>query len=118
MPVDPTGANGPTKAQASGPKWRRTTKGRYVPAHVTDNAPEQRILEQSIRLPDGGAVTGWPACRLQGANFFDGLDVDGCTRFPVPLCIGWLGQLTETREACVQRDRLDASETTQRAGVP
>ena len=112
------GATGPTKAQASGPNWRRTTQGLYVPAHVVDTVPEQRILEQSMRLPEGGAVTGWSACRLLGANFFDGLDVDGRTRFPVPLCIGELGQLTETAEACVRRDRLDAGEITQRAGIP
>jgi len=112
------GANGPTKAQASGPNWRRTTKGLYVPARVTDNVPEQRILEQSMRLPAGGAVTGWAACRLLGANFFDGLDVDGLTRFPVPLCIGGLGQLTETANSCIRRDSLDASEITRRAGVP
>lgn len=118
MPVDPMGANGPTKAQASGPNWRRTSKGLYVRARVTDNLPEQRILEQSMRLPTGGAVTGWSACRLLGANFFDGLDVDGLTRFPVPLSIGELGQLGETASACVRRDRLDTSEVTRRAGVP
>jgi hypothetical protein len=34
VPVDPTGARGPTKAQAAGPRWRRTSKGLHVPAYV------------------------------------------------------------------------------------
>jgi hypothetical protein len=54
-----------------------------VPVGVSDDLPEQRILEQSMRLPDGGAVTGWAACRLLGASFFDGLEQDGGTRSPV-----------------------------------
>jgi len=116
--VDPQGAKGPTKGQAIGPNWRRTTQGLYVPAHVTDEVPEQRILEQSMRLPRGGVVTGWAACRLCGANFFDGLDVDGRTRFPVPLSIGEFGQLTQSAHACVRRDRLDPDEITLRAGIP
>lgn len=88
VPIDPTGAAGPTKRQAAGPRWRRTSQGLYVPVDVTDDLPEQRILEQSMRLPDGGAVTGWAACRLWRGNFFDGLGRDGRTRLPVPLALG------------------------------
>jgi len=59
-----------------------------VPAYVDSSVPEQRILEQSARLPAGGAVTGWAGCRLHGAAFFDGLARDGETQLPVPLAIG------------------------------
>lgn len=118
VPIDPTGRLGPTKAQAAGPRWRRTTLGLYVPSAVGDRRPEQRILEQSMRLPAGGAVTGWAACRLLGGNFFDGLMSDGFTMIPGPLAIGLWGQLAQTREASVSRDRLKQGETTRRAGIP
>jgi hypothetical protein len=44
-----------------------------VPASVDGTLPEQRILEQSMRLRSGGAVTGWASCRMHGGAFFDGL---------------------------------------------
>lgn len=116
--VDPLGERRPTKGQAAGPHWRRTTPGFYVPAHVGDEVPEQRILEQSMRLPEGGAVTGWASCRLLGGNFFDGLATDGLTRLPVPLAVGDLAQLAATLAATVSRDRLDGSEIAWRAGIP
>jgi hypothetical protein len=115
--VDPAGLTGPTKAQASGPRWRRTSKGYYVPAHVSGDVPEQRILEQSMRLPPGGAVTGWAACRLLGAAFLDGLDPSGRTRLPVPLWVGDLTQLTADEHASVMRDDLVPDEQTTRAGI-
>lgn len=115
--VDPLGVAGPTKAEASGPRWRRTSLGFYVPAEVSDDLPEQRILEQSMRLPEGGAVTGWAACRLLGATFFDGLGPDGRTRLPVPLWVGNLAQLTRDEAVEVLRDRIDPTELTSRAGI-
>ena len=59
--------------------------------------PEQRILEQSMRLPAVGAVTGWAACRLHGAAFFDGLAPDGVTPLPVPLAVGPGGCIRASR---------------------
>ena len=116
--VDPLGRNGPTKGRAVGPRWRRTTPGFYVPSYVGDEVPEQRILEQSMRLPEGGAVTGWASCRLLGGNFFDGLATDGFTRLPVPLAVGDLAQLAANSAATVSRDQLDGSEIARRAGIP
>ena len=46
MPIDPTGVTGPTKRQASGPRFRQTSPGLYVPSEVTTGVVEQRILEQ------------------------------------------------------------------------
>src|SRR3954468_10946219 len=84
VPVDPTGLRGPTRGQAGGPRWRRSSWGLYVPSDVDASVPEQRILEQSMRLP-GGAVTGWASLRMHGAAFFDGLRDGGRTQAPVPL---------------------------------
>ena len=83
--IDPTGVNGPTRNQARRGRWRQTTYGFHVPASTDSRVVEQRILEQSVRVGDDGAVTGWAALRLYGAAFFDGLGRDGRTPLPVPL---------------------------------
>ena len=44
---DPAGITGPTKAEASGPGWRRVSRGRYVLAE-TPQTTEQRILEETL----------------------------------------------------------------------
>jgi hypothetical protein len=116
--LDPSGVTGPTRGQARGEKWRRTGHGWYVPAHVLDVRPEQRVLEQSVRLPPGGAITGWAACRLWQANFFDGLFTDGRTRMPVPLVIGPDNHIRSDRHITVSRERLVAEEVVVRFGIP
>lgn len=83
VPVDPDGQRGPTKGQAAGRSWRRSSRNLYVPAAVDSSAPEQRIAEQAARIEPGGVVTGWAACRLLGARFFDGLALDALTPRPV-----------------------------------
>ncbi len=108
---------GPTPGQARGPRWRRTSHGLYVPATVNGDVPEQRIMEQAARLPDGAAVTGWAACRLWSGNFFDGLQTDGRTKIPVPLAVG-AGQIRPDAHARVCRDQLPAEEVVRRFGIP
>ena len=88
VPVDPTGRAGPTKGQARGPRWRRTSPGLYVPADVDPAVPEQRIVEAAGHLSSAGAVTGWAALRLYGGSMFDGLAWDGRTPRDVPLVMG------------------------------
>jgi hypothetical protein len=90
--VDPLGVLGPTPNQARGPRWRATSAGLFVPVDTDSTVPEQRILEQSMRL-SGGAVTGWASCRMHRAAFFDGLRRDGRTPIPVPLNCGPLHQI-------------------------
>lgn len=118
LPSDPAGRAGPTPGQARGPKWRCTTPGLFVPAGVSDDLPEQRILEQSMRLPTGGAVTAWAACRLWRAAFFDGLMPDGRTRRPVPLAIGAAGRIRELPGSTILRDRLEPGEIVLILGIP
>ena len=85
VPVDPLGLAGPTKPQSRGPRWRRTSPGRFVPAEVSDEYVEQRILEAVTRAGPRAVATGWAALRLWGAAYFDGLARDGVTRLPVPV---------------------------------
>lgn len=118
MRVDPTGRDGPTPGRAAGPRWRRSSHGFYVPVEADRGVPEQRILEESVRLPPGGAVTGWAACRLASANFFDGLLPDGRTERPVPLVVGPRIHRRPVPGVLFLQDRLDADEVRDRFGIP
>jgi hypothetical protein len=84
--VDPEGRSGPTRMQARGPNWRRTSSGMYVPSSVDGAVVEQRIFEQGARIPAYGAVSGWAALRWHGAAYFDGVGYDG-EELPVPLVL-------------------------------
>ena len=108
---------GPTRGQARGKAWRRTTRGFYVPASTDSRVPEQRIIEQSMPLGAAGAVTGWASLRMHRAGFFDGLDRDGVTPLPVPL-ISPDRQLRPIPGRLVCQDRLAASERVVVRGVP
>jgi hypothetical protein len=117
VPVDPTGATGPTRGQSSGPRWRRSSRGLYVPSTVDPDRPEQRILEQSMRLT-GGAVTGWASCRMHRSAFFDGLGSGGRVQLAVPLSCGPLHQLRRLPGDDLIRDILLDEEVEWILGVP
>ncbi|MBD8871142.1 DUF559 domain-containing protein [Nocardioides donggukensis] len=116
--VDPTGVAGPTRGRAAGPRWRRTSPGFFVPAEVDASLPEQRVLEASVRLPPGAAVTGWAACRLAGAGLVDGVAPDRRTPLPVPLALGACGRIRPDERVLLLYDPLPAGETWVRCGVP
>lgn len=81
--VDPDGLTGPTRGQARGEDWRRTSQGLHVPASV-EQVPEQRIVEAAAVLRKNEAVTGWAALRWLGGAWFDGTD-EYAGRRDVPL---------------------------------
>ena len=83
---DPAGRDGPTPKQARGARWRRTSRGMYVPSEVDADRPEQRIAEAAAALPAYGGVTGWAALRWLGSPWFGG--TDAATYLPVPLATG------------------------------
>ncbi len=112
--VDPTGRSGPTRGQAQGPRWRRTSPGLFVPA-ATQRWVEQRILEQGVRLRSG-AVTGWAALRLLGGGYFDGLESDGVTPLPVQVAAG-ADRLRSSEEVSVRRSAVDERDVVIRYGV-
>ena len=85
--LDPTGRDGPTRGQARNRRrWRRSSSGFYLPAHVGTDNVEQRILEASVVLRPFQAVTGWAALRWLGGAWFSGTDPGGA-RLPVDLLI-------------------------------
>ncbi len=104
--LDATGELGPTRGQARGPGWRRTSRGWYVPAEVGPEPVEQRILEQSVRLPTCGALTGWANLRWRGGRFFDGTDDGGRVQLPVPFVLGGWADIGHDDRIVVSRERF------------
>lgn len=102
--VDPTGLAGPTRGQAACPRWRRTSHGLYVPAHVVLGV-EQRILEAGVLLPRFGAVTGWAALRWRRARWFDGTSTGQDGDAPVDLALSATSDLRSQPGIAVCRER-------------
>ncbi|MCZ4499953.1 MAG: hypothetical protein JWQ74_2508 [Marmoricola sp.] len=117
-PIDPAGESGPTRGQACGPRWRRTSTGLYVGSQVDRTLVEQRILEESGRLPAGGAVGGWAALRLHGVGYLDGLAADGQALLPVPLVVPPGTPLRSVDGVVVHRNPLPRDDRAVRHGVP
>ncbi len=88
LPVrpDPRGTDGPTPAQARGPRWRRVAPAHYVPVGTDSSALDQRIVEAMAGMPGGAAVTGWASLGWRRAPWFHGLAADG-TRLDVPVAV-------------------------------
>ena len=116
--VDRMGSAGPTKAQVAGGHWRQTSWGFHVPAETPTDVPEQRVLEQSMRLPAGGVVTGWAGCRLHRVGLLDGLATDGATRLPVPLALGVTGRIRGDSRIVRLHEPLADADRTRRYGIP
>src|SRR3954453_5198283 len=76
---------GVSKHVLDGPRYRRTSPGRYVPADVALTVA-QRLVEASAHLPPGGALGGWSAAHLLGAVRFDGVD-SRLRPLPVVMCV-------------------------------
>lgn len=114
--VDPSGLTGPTRKQARGRAWRRVSAGLVVPAAVTDELVEQRIVEQAGRTRGRAVVTGWAALRLHGAGFCDGLARDGRTRLPVPVAAAG-ERLGSTSDCVVLRDVVPDDEVVAVHGI-
>ena len=105
VPRRPLGRRGPTRGEARGPRGDRRAAA-STSRRSGRHRPEQRVGEQAVRLPRGGAVTGWAACMLQGATYFDGLAPTARTRLPVPLALGHRGNIRGDPGATLLRDVL------------
>lgn len=85
--VDLSSLNGPTRRQAAGHYWRRTTASFYAPSDTRTDLPEQRTLEQSVR---------------------------GVTPMPVPLNVGPHGHIRADSRILLCFHQLDVAERTLR----
>jgi hypothetical protein len=86
MRADPSGILGPSPRAVRGSSYRRTSRGLYLPASISDSDPEQRIVEAASALPAFGGVSGWAVLRWCGAHWIDGRGNHG--RQPVTLATG------------------------------
>lgn len=117
VPVDPAGVTGPTRGETRRRAWRRAAPGFWVPAAVDGRRLEQRILEASCRLPEGGAVSGWAALRMAGGNLFDG-SRDGRDMVPVDLVAAPPADVRAGPGVRRHRAALPATDVMERYGVP
>jgi hypothetical protein len=108
MSADPAGVSGPTPQAVRGARYRRTSRGRYLPATVQGRVPEQRIVEAAEVLPEFGGVTGWAALRWYGARWLDGCHASGELR-RVTLATGYCDILGQ-RGIHVSQERLGPDE--------
>jgi len=81
-------ASGITPGELRGPRWQRTSHGRYLPHDMDAGACLQRILDAAVRVPAPGAVGGWASSRVHGVEECDGLGMDGRTRLDIPVVLG------------------------------
>src|SRR6478609_437843 len=114
--TDPLGLTGPTRSEAAGRRWRRSSRGLYVPAEVDGSVPEQRIVEAAAVLPAYGGVTGWAALRWLGASWMSGLAPDGRSLLPVVLVTAG-DDIRPQPGIQVSAERLDPTEITEQDGV-
>src|SRR5262245_52559083 len=104
---------GPTRMQARGKAWRRTSRGLYVPA-CTPESVEQRIAEAAAVLPVYGAVTGWAALRWMGGRWFDGTSAHG----PRPVTVALMDSSIRPQPGiAISEERLAPSEIVPYAGI-
>lgn len=112
--TDPTGVRGPTRREASGPSWRRSSRGLYVPARIPVT-PAQRVLEAGFLVPRFGAVTGWGALSWWGGRWFTGSTAAGD---PVPVDISVAGHRIRSQPGFhMTGDRFDAAEAVNVDGI-
>ena len=105
--VDPSGLTGPTPDEARGPRWRRSSRGRFVLATVDQTNPEQRAVEAAAALQeDWGGVTGWAGLRWEGGSWFDGTPWGGGPTRPVTLAIGGNRWIREQKYFATSEERL------------
>lgn len=107
---------GLSKHLLDGPRYRRTSPGRYVPASVPATTT-QRLVEAAAHLPPGGALGGWSAAHLLGATRFDGLD-RSLRPAPAVLCVPDALHRRTAPGLRYVRQELGADEVVHVGGVP
>jgi hypothetical protein len=110
-------AAGVTADMTRSRRWRRSTRGFFVPAD-TPSTTTQRILDVSPLVPPGGAVAGWAAAYALGVGLLDGQDPFTMAVLPVPIHLGRdLGRLSPPGVRFA-RERLPAAHHQVVHGLP
>lgn len=107
--------NGLTPHVLAGPRYRRTSPGRYVPARV-ELTPWQRIVEAAAHMPAGSAIGGWASAYASGATMLDGRDGAG-TLLPVPVHAPAPLHRRSILGTCYVREVVDPQDMIDRRGI-
>lgn len=110
---------GVSKDVLSGPRWRKTSHGFYVPAHrdATADSPSQRIIDAVALVPATGAITGWAAAFIDGVDQLDGVDPHTMRTLAVPVSLGRDVGRRSTGIATYTRERLPDDDVRVRFGI-
>jgi hypothetical protein len=109
-------ATGVTRHMTRGPAWRRTSRGFFVPADVVPTTA-QRILEAQPLLPAGGALAGWAAAYVLGADCLDGREPWFLQAQPLTINLGRDLGRADTTDVRYVRERLPAADRHVALGV-
>jgi hypothetical protein len=109
---------GITRADTRSGNWRRTSRGYFAPASAPEGSAGQRILNAAPLIPVHGALAGWAAAYVHGADLLDG--VDSATMRPLPVTIKLGSDLgrADTGNVHYVRDQLREAEREIRYGLP
>jgi hypothetical protein len=103
-------ASGITKDMLRGPRWRRTSRGFYVPSSAPAGCPTQRILDTAPLLGEVHVISGWAAAFVAGVDQLDGRDHLSLAPMPVDVVLtGDLGRAS-TVHVTYHRGTLAAGE--------
>jgi hypothetical protein len=115
VPVDPEGRLGPTTGLSRSDRWRRTSRGLFVPSD-TPSSVDQRIVEASRVLPPYGGVTGWAGLRWCGGAWFQGTRQGGREQRTVTLAVVFRS-IRPQPGISVSQERLDPTELVTHRGL-
>jgi hypothetical protein len=109
-------ALGITRSELEGPLWRRVYHGVHVWAALGIE-PYQRIVQAAELLPPGGAIGGWAACHLLGAEGLDGQSFTA-SDLPVPLILPPQRTVRPRPGIAVLRTTLRSEDVIECRGMP
>ena len=99
-------AAGTTRDMTRGPRWRRTSRGYFVPAGATATTTTQRILDIAPLLSASGALAGWAAAYVHGVGKLDGRDPESLASLPIVVNLGRDVGRADTEGVHYVRERL------------
>lgn len=110
--------SGTSKHVLDGPRWRRVSRGYYLPTGGPALTPTQRIVEAAARMPPGAVLGGWAAAYALGVDLLDGLDDYSMRPLSVPVCLPPSTHLAAVPGVRYVRQALERTEVRSLAGLP
>lgn len=110
---------GVSAREIAGPLWQRLHHGVHVDGSLDAEDPDLRIAAVAAILPAGGAITGWAALRLLGADDLDGrTGAGGRAPVPVTVSVGRPGVIRPRAGVRLDRTPLPDSDVVEIGGIP